>query len=337
MASRYSTSIISTVAYGVDNDCVNDPDHSFFYYGKKFFEPSARNSLRTFLFILLPSLMKTFKVRFAPRDVEEFFTKLFKEIVEYREKNKIVRHDFLDLLIKLKNEGYVPADKDEENPQEEVKINKLTMEQMAAQSFTFFLASFETNSAPIAFCIYELAKNPQIQQKVHDEIDKTFKEADMTYDSVKSLKYLESCILETLRKYAVVPLLTRRCTADFKIPNTDLIIPKGTELQIPALFVQRDAEFYENPLEFRPERFIDSSIGNSKGKGTTFMPFGDGPRHCIGMRMAKVNLAVGLSSMLRKYKFEFVDERLYKNEIEFDPKQFPLNPNGRLMVRAVVR
>lgn len=298
-----------------------------------------RNSLRMFLFVFLPSLMKAFKIKFAPQDVDDFFYILFKEIVEYREKNKIIRHDFLDLLIKLKNEGYIPPDRedDEEVQREEVKIKKLTMKEMAAQSFTFFLASFETGSAPLAFCIYELAKNPKIQQKVHDEIDKTFNDVDMTYDSIKSLKYLECCILETLRKYAVVPLLSRRCTADYKIPNTELIILKGTELQIPTMFMHRDEDFYENPLEFRPERFIDSSNGHSKGKGITYMPFGDGPRHCLGMRMAKQNLAVGLSSMLAKFKFELVDERLYKNEIEFDRKQFPLNPNGRLMVRAILR
>jgi cytochrome P450 family 6 len=283
--------------------------------------------------------MKIFKVKFAPQDVEEFFYNLFEEIVEYREKNNIIRHDFLNLLIKLKNEGFIPPDKDENvNAEvEEVKIKKLTMKEIAAQSFVFFLASYETASAPLAFCIYELAKNPKIQQKVHDEIDKTFNGVDMTYDSVKSLKYLECCILETLRKYAVVPLLSRRCTADYKIPNTDLIIPKGTELQIPSMFVQRDEDYFEQPLEFRPERFIDSANGQSKGKGITYMTFGDGPRHCIGMRMAKLNLSVGLTSLLAKFKFELVDERLYKNEVEFDRKQFPLTPKGRLMVRAVVR
>jgi cytochrome P450 family 6 len=103
------------------------------------------------------------------------------------------------------------------------------------------------------------------------------------------------------------------------------------------MFVQRDEDYFEHPLEFRPERFIDSANGQSKGKGITYMTFGDGPRHCIGMRMAKLNLSVGLTSLLAKFKFELVDERLYKNEVEFDRKQFPLTPKGRLMVRAVVR
>lgn len=276
LATRFNCTIISNVAYGADNDCINDPDHSFIYYAKKFFDPSsARNAIRMFLFVFLPSLMKVFKVKFAPQDVEKFFKDFFKEVVEYRERNKIIRHDFLDLLIQLKNEGYVPPDRDEdENVTEEVIVKKLTMEEISAQSFTFFLAASETASAPIAFCMYELAKNPKIQQKVHDEIDKTLNGQEMTYDLIKSLKYVECCILETLRKYSVVPILTRRCTADYKVPNSDLIIPKGTEIHIPVMFVHRDADYYGNPMEFKPERFIDSPIGHSKGKGITFMPFG---------------------------------------------------------------
>lgn len=341
--SRYQINIISSVAFGVENDSINDRNHSFYTNGIDFFKPTPRNILRFLLFQYMPSGMKLFGITFAPKHVGKFFMNLVAEIVDYREKYKITRNDFMDLMIKLKNDGYIPPDKtvDDENEKTEATIDgrnkKLTFNEIAAQAFVFFLAAFETAGSAVTFCLFELARNPKIQQKVHEEIDKVLNSQEVTYDSVKSLKYLECCILEALRKYSPVPLLSRYCTADYKIPNTDLVIAKGTVLQIPAFALQRDPSVYENPLEFRPERFIDSLTGNAKVKGLTFLSFGDGPRHCIGMRMAKLNLKLGLLQLLTKFRFELVDKKLYDNEIELDIRQFPTTPAGILWLKATAR
>lgn len=138
----------------------------------------------------------------------------------------------------------------------------------------------------MSYCLFELAKNPEKQQKVHEEIDRVCKntpQEDVTYEMLNDMKYLECCIDETLRKYPIVPLLFRTCTEEYTIPENGLIIPKGTEMMIPVLGFQRDPEIYEQPLEFRPERFQNSSHGgNEDAKGLFYLPFGDGPRNCIG-------------------------------------------------------
>lgn len=341
--SRYQINIISSVAFGIENDCINDRDHSFYTNGIDFFKPTPRNIFRFLLFQYMPSAMKYFRIKFAPDNVDKFFMNLVREIIDYREKNKVTRNDFMDLMIKLKNDGYIPPDKNDNDENEkgdetiDGRNKKLTMNEISAQAFVFFLAAFETAGSAVTFCLFELAKNPEIQQKVHEEIDKSMNTEEVTYDSVKSLKYLECCILEALRKYPPVPLLSRYCTADYKIPKTDSVIAKGTVLQIPAYALQRDPDVYENPLEFQPERFIDSPTGNAKVKGLTFLSFGDGPRHCIGMRMAKLNLKLGLLQLLTKFRFELVDRKLYDNEIEIDIKQFPTTPRGILWLKATAR
>lgn len=181
----------------------------------------------------------------------------------------------------------------------------------------------------MSLCLYEMSKNPRIQQKVCEEIDKALKAAGpdgITYEMLNSLKYLECCIDETLRKYPIVPLLFRTCTEEYKIPDTDLIIPKGYGVMIPALGFHRDPEIYENPMEFRPERFTNSSNGAPNVKGLFYVPFGDGPRNCIGMRLGKLISKLSLVVILSKFTVELDDKSMADKELELSPRQFVLTP-----------
>ncbi|CAG9802511.1 unnamed protein product [Chironomus riparius] len=347
---RYNANLISSVAFGIDNDCINNPNNDFYKFGVKNFENNFRNNVKQFLFTFMPRLMSIFKIKFAPEDVNEFFLKIVREIVDYREKNNYNRNDFMDLLIQLKNQGYVPADKDVvdddeketfENETEPKTMQKLTFNELAAQAFVFFLAAFETNSAAMTFCLIELARNPKIQKKLQDELDEVYKTQDITYESLINLKYLECCMLEALRKYPPVPILFRECTKDYKIPNTDLVVRKGTDVKIPIMSLHRDPEIYDNPHDFIPERFLDSATGNSKldnqKSAIFFSPFGDGPRHCIGMRMARVSSKLIIAALLSKYTFSLEDQRLNHEDVNFDIKSFPLRPDHDVQLRATLR
>lgn len=134
----------------------------------------------------------------------------------------------------------------------------------------------------MSFCLFELCKNPEIQHKIQEELDRELGDNfdDVTYETINGLKYLESCIDETLRLYPPLSIMFRRCTRDYKIPNTDLLVEKGTSVFIPAVAMQRDANIYDNPLQFKPERFLDSPNGNGNANGLFYLPFGDGPRKC---------------------------------------------------------
>lgn len=94
---------------------------------------------------------------------------------------------------------------------------------------------------------------------------------------------------------------------------------------ISALGFHRDPEIYENPMEFIPERFIDSPTGSS-AKGCYYLPFGDGPRNCIGMRMGKLTSKLGLALILSKFNVELADSTMKDKELEFHPVQFILCP-----------
>lgn len=95
--------------------------------------------------------------------------------------------------------------------------------------------------------------------------------------------------------------------------------------QIPVLGFHRDPEIYENPMDFNPDRFIDSPTGSTV-KGCYYLPFGDGPRNCIGMRMGKLTSKLGLALILAKFNVELADITMADKELEFHPIQFILCP-----------
>lgn len=192
----------------------------------------------------------------------------------------------------------------------------------------------------MSFCLFELARNPEIQRKAQDEIDKAFNSVSaegITYDTLERLTYLEWCINETLRKYPPVPFLFRSCLKDYKINDSKLIIPKGTTVMLPIFGLQRDAEIYENPLEFKPERFAISATGSNHSNGLYYLPFGDGPRICIGMRMGKLTTKIGLAFILYKFKLELTDLSLKDKELTFHPKQGVLAPIEELKLKITPR
>jgi cytochrome P450 family 6 len=187
------------------------------------------------------------------------------------------------------------------------------------------------------FCLIELCKNLEIQQKVQQELDSVLKNDEITYETLNDLKYLEYCIDETLRKYPIVPMLNRVCTNGYKFSGTNFEIEKGTQVFIPVLGLHRDPNIYKNPLEFRPERFLNSPNGSENTNGLFYLPFGDGPRNCIGARMGKLQTKLGLAKILSKFSFELVDKNWAKREVTFDPRLIVIAPRENVMIKIKKR
>ncbi|KAH1021620.1 hypothetical protein HUJ04_011116 [Dendroctonus ponderosae] len=108
-------------------------------------------------------------------------------------------------------------------------------------------------------------------------------------------------VKKTLRKYPTVPVIPRRCTKDYQIKNTNTVIDKGTRLYIPVIGVHLDPEYYPDPERFDPERF--SPENKAKRPDIAWMPFGEGPRQCLGMRFGLLQSKVALASLLPTFRF----------------------------------
>ncbi|CAD7079498.1 unnamed protein product [Hermetia illucens] len=323
LLARFTTDVIGSCAFGVDCNCLKDPNASFRYYGRKFSDEPNLTPFMHLLVIQYPELARKLHVRVTEKQVETFFIESVRKTIEYREKNNVRRNDFMDLLIQMNRE-------EDKNDEESTKLGKLSLNQLAAQAFLFFIAGFETSSTTMMYSLYELALNPDIQEKARQEINAILANHDgkLSYEAMQEMTYLEQIINEVLRKYPPVISLIRKAARDYQLPNSKTIMEKGTEIFIPAYAIHHDPDIYPNPEVFDPERFVAEEV--KRRHPMSFLPFGDGPRNCVGLRFGKMQTKVGLIVLLKNYKFAPCSKTSIP--LTFDPAKGVLTPKGGMFL-----
>ncbi|KAL6448742.1 hypothetical protein ACFW04_000513 [Cataglyphis niger] len=319
--ARYTTDIIMSTAFGVKSNCMKEGDNEFRYWAKKILEI---HPFWTALSIFTPQVLDFFSIPINNRGATEFLTKTFRDNVEYRKTHNIVNHDFMNLLIQLMEKGYIEPDDMKDVVNKSSTMNRLTLLEAIAQAFVFFIAGFETSSTTATFCLYELAQQQDLQDKLRKEIDEILKKhGELTYNAVNEMTYLHKVVNEAMRKYPPLPSLNRMCTEEINLPTTNIHIPKGMLITIPLLGLHRDPSIYPDPDRFDPERFNEDKV--AARHPYAYLPFGEGPRICIGSRFAYMQTKVGLISLLSKFKFK-VDPRTFP--LIFDQNTFILTAKG---------
>ncbi|RWS16345.1 thromboxane A synthase-like protein, partial [Dinothrombium tinctorium] len=153
------------------------------------------------------------------------------------------------------------------------------------------LAGYETTANGLTYLIYMLAKHPNIQEKLRDEI---LREGHNT-------QYLEMVWMETLRLYPPVTLfVTREANQDSIVD--DYYIEKGTIVQVPVWHIHHRSDIWEDPFTFDPQRF--SAEKRKQIHPAAYLPFGLGSRVCIGVQMANLEVRTLISKLLRKFRIE---------------------------------
>lgn len=227
VVSRYTTDVIGSCAFGIDCNSLKDPNSDFRVFGKKIFVANIPKTITRLLASGLPFIVKLFNLKIFHQDVEDFFLDVVKKTVDYREKNGVIRKDFMQLLIHLKNDVNIQDDEhvnknlirgDTSNAQ---TGKSLTLAEISAHAFTFFLAGYETSATAITFCTYELAQNPEIQNKLRNEIREVLERhnGEVTYDAMMEMTYMDKCIQGTEIRATLMTIIfkfhiikrTRRC------------------------------------------------------------------------------------------------------------------------------
>ncbi|XP_052863097.1 cytochrome P450 6a2-like [Anopheles cruzii] len=320
--ARFTTDVIGTCAFGIECNTLKNPGSDFRKYGNKALEQDILLVVKFMFAITFKKAAKAMGIRITDHGVEKFFLQIVQETVQYREMNNVQRNDFMNLLLQIKNKGSLSEQDAEHMAKGEVGM---TLNELAAQVFIFFLAGFETSSTTMNFCLYELATNPDIQDRLREEINRAIEDNDnkVTYDLVMNMQYLDQAINETLRKYPPVESLTRVPLRDYTIPGTKHVIPKDTLVQIPVYALHRDADHYPDPDQFNPDRFLPEEV--QRRHPYVYLPFGEGPRICIGLRFGVMQAKIGLIMLLRN--FRFAPTARTPKSIVFDPKSPVLAPS----------
>lgn len=122
-------------------------------------------------------------------------------------------------------------------------------------------------------------------------------------------------------------VLIRQATRDYPVPNTNFVIPKNTKLWVPITAIHHDPEHYPEPHKFDPNRFTQEEI--QKRHPLAFLPFGTGPRNCIGLKFGMMQSRIGLVTLLRHFEFELSP----KTTFEIEKKEFVMTPKGGMWLK----
>nr|BBE49551.1 cytochrome P450 monooxygenase [Adoxophyes honmai] len=353
ISTRYSNDVIASCAFGLKVDSQNGTDFEFYEMGKTASQLSVKQVLKFFGFQSFPTLMKLFKTTLFTEETQNFFRQLVTQTMKERETKNIYRPDMIHLLIEAKK-GNLTHEEDKTNSAdaglatvEESSIGKKNNhrvwedEDLVAQAVIFFVAGFESVSQVMTFLVYELAFNPDIQDKLAQEIRENDRKngGKFDYTSIQAMTYLDMVVSELLRLWTPGGALDRVCTKEYNLgkPNDkateDYIIRKGEGVRIPTWSFHRDPKFFPNPTKFDPERFSEENRHNIQP--FTYSPFGMGPRNCIASRFALYEVKVMIYQLLRHVEICPSDKTCWP--IKLSPSTFNLIMSGGHWIRLKIR
>ncbi|XP_035443083.2 cytochrome P450 6B5-like [Spodoptera frugiperda] len=337
LMGKFTMDAIGNCVFGIETrTMVKTENNPFTKIGNVIFDINSFKAFKGVARSIWPAIFYGLGCKTQPVDIDNFFTNLMTETFKGRDYKPTTRHDFVDLMLKLYNQRTVTGVSISSMKGDEAK--KVTLEIDAefliSQCFLFFAAGFETSATTLAYTLFELAKNPEAQELAFQDVDSYMQRNGnvLKYECVTELPYVEACVNEALRLYPVLGVITREVIEDYTF-STGLKLEKGLRIHLPVFHMQHNPKYFPDPEQFLPERFL----GDAKQNITpyTYFPFGEGPRLCIGMRFAKMQITAGLITLLKKYRVELAPGMSEK--VEFEPRSIITAPIGAIRLKFIPR
>ncbi|XP_054155657.1 cytochrome P450 3A11-like [Oppia nitens] len=263
-----------------------------------------------------------------PVNVSHFFIQLSRDFISKRLNREVgagtdgqplIFNDFLQLMIDSS------TDNDSNGQQLNNSTGRLTENEILGQCYVFFIAGYDALVSALAYCLNELAVRPELQDRLYDEISRLFADTDnestIDYNDLKRLEFMDAVLKETLRHYPPVINLEREARQDVTLTDStgstgSIVIANGTQLEIPVYAIHHDRDYYPEPDLFEPNRFMPTSSGGQWPpiESYTYMPFGLGPRNCLGTRLAVQSAKLALVKLVRRYRFSPVADTQWPPE-----------------------
>ncbi|XP_022232376.2 cytochrome P450 9b2-like [Drosophila obscura] len=324
LCNKLSNDLIATTAFGLKVNSFETPDNEFYRIGQSLTFSRGSQLFKFMLSIIVPKVFLFFNLKIFNGQKVEYFVRLVVDAMKYREEHNINRPDMIQLLMESKKENE----------------NNWTDDEIVAQCFIFFFAAFENNANLICTTSLELLENPDIQQRLYEEvkeIQESLKGGSLTYDAVQKMKYMDMVISESLRKWTLAAATDRLCSKDYTLTDEDgtklFDFKVGDRVNIPIVGLHWDDQYFPEPRKFDPERFSDERKNDLVPY--TYLPFGVGPRNCIGNRYALMQVKGMLYNLLIRYKIERSPKTV--KDLWEEARGFNLAPKAGYWMRLVPR
>ncbi|KAK7476962.1 hypothetical protein BaRGS_00031821, partial [Batillaria attramentaria] len=299
LCQTYTMDVMAGTAFGIELDSLAYPDHPFVKMTEKIQNPPKwMSSLIQAVNYMLHVVNTALKIR--RQDPERY-------------------PDVLQLLVDTEREQETEKQVDPEiDHMKQLRTSAswtrrtgLTDGEMQANLFDFLMAGYDTSATVMYFFLYNLAAHPECVEKVQEEIDRKLGENEVDYWVSTDLPYLDMCMNESLRLYPPACMLDRECSQDTVLGG--MHVPKNMLVTLAIYNIHTDPEHWPDPMKFDPERHTPEA--RASRHPFSFLPFGMGPRNCIGMRKAQMDLKMGVAAILQKFTPVLCDKSVYPPKI----------------------
>lgn len=276
---RYANDSTASCFFGIETNSFADPQNAFLMTGLGMVNLSGfYKTLKFLLTAFFPKFVRFINLKLMNQEESKAFKHIVLDTMTLRRENGISRPDMMNVLIQKLNDTLQIGE-------EETAHRKWSDNELAGQCLAFFFAGTEAISTTLTYIAYELVANPDIQQKLYGEIAETHQQLNgkpISYDDTQKMKYLDQVTSETLRKWPAAINGDRICGKDYVYDDGNLKfkIEKGTGVIYSIVGIHHDPKYFPNPEKFDPDRFSDENKHNIVPG--SYIPFGIGPRTCIG-------------------------------------------------------
>ncbi|XP_031237470.1 thromboxane-A synthase isoform X3 [Mastomys coucha] len=349
----YTTDMVASVAFGTQVDSQNAPEDPFVQHCQRVFAYGIPRPLLA-LILSFPSIMVPL-ARILPNknrdELNGFFNTLIRNVIALRDQQAAEerRRDFLQIILDARHsmgsvgvegfdvvtEALSSTECTEDSPQRCQPISTpkpFTVDEIVGQAFLFLVAGHEIITNTLSFITYLLATHPDCQERLLKEVDLFMVKhpAPEYHNLQEGLPYLDMVIAETLRMYPPAFRFTREAAQDCEVLGQR--IPAGTVLEIAVGALHHDPEHWPNPETFDPERF--TAEARLQQRPFTYLPFGAGPRSCLGVRLGLLVVKLTLLQVLHKFCFEASPETQVPLQLE---SKSALGPKNGVYIKIVSR
>ncbi|XP_058459534.1 cytochrome P450 9b2-like [Malaya genurostris] len=337
VALKHTFNVVASCAFGVKLNTFTDENDKLCHVGYSvMYGNNPVQTFKTMLFYLFPKVMSKMNVQLMEASHSKYFLSLLKSATKNHHQKNTNRSSVIQLLNQA-TQGELRVDEGERAYLQikDVATRTWSDEELVAQCVAFFGSSFESMVNLISFACYELAANPNIQQKLLEEIRSSLKDGPLTYETVNEITYLDMVVCETLRKWPASPSCDRECSQDYLLAQDDLRLQfrKGDSLWVSVWAMHRDERYFPDPERYDPERFGETRKGEIRAN--TYLPFGIGQRNCIGRRLALLVVKITLVDLIQNFQLNLGSK--LKEPLRLAKASFALEPDGGFWLQLTHR